>query len=139
MQFTFEELSDIHLTYGEMLCNASAARRRFAEKFPNRRLPSEPTFIAVDHRARETGSLCRNRHVAGRPLSVVLEDVLDTVEANPRSSTRRIAAGNHTSQSTVSRILRRERLHAFHYQPVQSLFLPDLPSRLQFCNSVSGS
>jgi hypothetical protein len=116
-----------------MLCNASAARRRYAEKCPNRRLSSEPTFIAVDHHARETGSLCRNRHVAGRPRSAVLEeDVLDTVEVNPRSSTRRIAAGNHTSQSTVSRILRRGRLHAFHYQPVQSLFLPDRPARLQF-------
>jgi hypothetical protein len=117
-----------------MLCNASAARRRYAEKCPNRRLASEPTFIAVDHRGRETGSLRRNRHVAGRLRSVVLEeDVLDTVKVNPRSSTRRIAAGNHTSQSTVSRILRRERLHVFHYQPVQSLFLPDRSARPQFC------
>jgi hypothetical protein len=139
MQFTFEELSDIHLTYGEMLCNASAARRRYAEKCPNRRLVSEPTFICVDHRACETGSLCRNRHVAGRPRSAILEeDVLDTVEVNPRFSTRRIAARNHTSQSTVSRILRRERFHAFHYQSVLSLFLPDRPARLQFCQWLLG-
>jgi hypothetical protein len=122
-----------------MLCNASAARRRYAEKCPNRRLPSEATFISVDHRSRGTGSLCRNRHVAGRPRSAVLEeDVLHTVEVNPRSSTRRIAAGNHTSQSTVSRILRRERLHAVHYQPGQSLFLPDRPARLQFCQWFLG-
>jgi hypothetical protein len=45
MQMTFEELSDIHPTYGEMLCNASAARRRYAEKCPNRHLASEPTLL----------------------------------------------------------------------------------------------
>jgi hypothetical protein len=47
MEFTFEELSDIHLRYGKMLCNATAACYKYAEKFPNRRMPSIPTFIAM--------------------------------------------------------------------------------------------
>jgi hypothetical protein len=100
----------------------------YAEKFPNRRLPSAPTFIAVDRRARETGSLSRRRHVAGRPrmLLDVEERVLEAVNENPRTSTRRIAATVHTSQTTVRRILHRRQLHPYHYQSVQSLLPPIL-------------
>jgi hypothetical protein len=104
--YSFEELSDIHLTYGEMQCNADAARRRYADKFPIRRLPSAPTFIAVDRRARDTGSLSRRRHVAGRPrmLLDVEERVLEAVNGNPRTSTRRIGAhfSNYRSSNSTS-------------------------------------
>jgi len=137
--FTFEELSDIHLTYGEMHCNALAARRRYAQKFPNRRL-SAPTFVAVDRRAHETGSLCRHLHMTGRPRIAHLDErVLAAVNTNSRTSTRRIAAELHASQRTVNRVLNRERLYAYHYQPVQALLPLDRPApRLQYCQWLLG-
>lgn len=133
MEFTFEELADIHLTYGEMLCNATAARRRYAEKFPLRRLPSVPTFLAIDHRARNTGRLCSNHHTAGRPRLVNVEaDVLHEIHENPRASIRRISATLDVPPSSVGLILSRNNLHPYHFQPVQSLIPPDCPDRLQY-------
>jgi hypothetical protein len=38
--YTFPEVADMHLTYGEAGGNAHAAARRYAEKFPNRRQPN---------------------------------------------------------------------------------------------------
>jgi hypothetical protein len=47
IEFTSEELRDIHPTYGKMSCGATAECQQYAEKFPNRHLPSVTTFIAM--------------------------------------------------------------------------------------------
>lgn len=132
-EWSNEELSDIILTYGETLCNAAAAQRRYGEKYPRRRLPNARTFIAVNRRLRETGSARASGHAAGGRRLDIDEDVLDSVVENPRISTRRIAARLNASRSTVHRILQRERLHPFHLQPVQSLQPQDHAARLQYC------
>lgn len=55
--YTFDEYADMHLCYGASNSNALEARRLYAERYPNRVLPSVPTILAVDRRARSTGSL----------------------------------------------------------------------------------
>lgn len=49
-EYSFSEYADMQLTLGEAMGNAAAAVRLYAEKFPNRRPPSRPTFVAVDRR-----------------------------------------------------------------------------------------
>ena len=60
-RYSFAELTDMHLVYGEVRTNALAAERLYRERFPNRYHPSRRVFISLDPRMRETGSLQR-RH-----------------------------------------------------------------------------
>lgn len=55
-EFTFEELADMHLMYGLAEGNAAEARRLYADRYVNRRLPHWQTFVRVDRRLRETGN-----------------------------------------------------------------------------------
>lgn len=56
-RFTFAELADMHLCYGAANSNALAARRLYAQRFPQRVLPSHVLFANVDRRIRETGTV----------------------------------------------------------------------------------
>ena len=53
-EYTLNELTDMHLQYGETRGNSRAARRLYAERFPMRRLPSHVLFQRIDARIGET-------------------------------------------------------------------------------------
>ena len=59
MEYTLGELVDMHLVLGECVGNGTAAATRYRERYPNRRVPDRRTFLAVDRRLRETGTLRR--------------------------------------------------------------------------------
>jgi hypothetical protein len=46
-EYSIAEYADIHFVYGECNGNALAAAQRYAERYPNRRIPSRQTFINV--------------------------------------------------------------------------------------------
>ena len=69
-EYTLNELTGMHLLYGETRGNSRAARRLYAEMFPTRRLPSHVLFQRIDARMRETGHVGPTRRGAGRPHSV---------------------------------------------------------------------
>lgn len=134
MMYSNSEYADMHLVYGAADGNALAARRRYSELFPRRRLPSHQTFVSVDRRMREYG--IRPGPHSGRPLEHAVnveEHVLDLVDQDPSISTRRISAAVRLPQSTVWRLLRRQQLHPFHLQKVHELTPEDYPRRQQFC------
>lgn len=54
-EYSCAEYADMHLIYGEALCNSVEARRLYDERFPGRHLPSPKTFERVDRSLRETG------------------------------------------------------------------------------------
>ena len=60
MEYTFNEYTDMHLMYGLASSNASAARRLYGQRFPNRRIPNRKTFERIDRRLRETGKNYEN-------------------------------------------------------------------------------
>jgi hypothetical protein len=70
MDFTCAEYTDMHFIYGEMHGNTEAARRRHAERFPNRRLPNRQTFQYVHRLLREDGTFRPQRVDAGRNVAV---------------------------------------------------------------------
>lgn len=132
--YTNEEYCDMHFMYGAALGNSSEARRLYAERFPQRQLPSIKTFTAIHNRLREFGTFQINRADTGRDKSIrsveFEEDVLNKFEENPRTSTRVVASEMNTSNATVWRVLHDEKLYPFHLQKVHSLEPRDYPRRV---------
>nr|CAH7735659.1 unnamed protein product [Callosobruchus chinensis] len=61
------------------------------------------------------------------------EAVLNEIERNPETSTRKIVHELNIT-ITVWQILRHQQLYAYHMQRVQALIPRDLPLRVDFCN-----
>lgn len=133
-QYPFEELAMIHYIYGFCDGNGNAAVREYAERFPNRRLPTKNTFINT-HRRFCDGTLFTK---GDRPGNVqhgveVDEAILNEVEENPSVSIRRVAAHVGVPRMKVQRVLKEDKQHPFHLTPVQELLPADFPVRFQFC------
>nr|CAH7725504.1 unnamed protein product [Callosobruchus chinensis] len=74
----------------------------------------------------------------GRPAIVrtvqMEEAVLNEIERNPETSTRKIAHELNITHVTVWQMLRHQQLYPYHMQRVQALIPRDLPLRVDFCN-----
>lgn len=131
--FTNEEYADMHLMYGAAWGNAVEARRLYAENFPGRRIPDRRVFQAVDARLRERG-IRIGAIERPRPRQPNFEDqILQMVEREPTTSTRKISSELGVSHTTVWRTIRNQQLYPFHFQKVQALTPADYPPRQQFC------
>nr|CAH7739118.1 unnamed protein product [Callosobruchus chinensis] len=98
--------------------NAHAARRIYHERYPQRAVPAVRTFIRIHARLSETGSFKRSTVVIGRPAIVqtvqMEEAVLNEIERNPETSTRKIAHELNITHVTVLQILRHQQLYQYH-------------------------
>lgn len=126
------------LVYGECHQIAATASRLYAERFPTRFHPAARRFVYLAQRARDTGCLQEKRGGnAGRPrpqeMLQVEERIMDIVEEDPTTSTRRIAEELDVSHSKVWLTLRENQLYPYHVQRVQALMPQDHPQRVQFC------
>lgn len=130
-------LADIHFVYGLADGNAFEAKRLYQERYPNRIAPCPQTFVNLHRRLSETGTFARTSDIPGRPRTVrtpqLEEAVLNRVEENPETSTRKIAEEVNASQQTVLRILHDQQLYPYHIQRVQALLPRDFPQRIRFC------
>lgn len=137
MRFLNQEMTDIHLIYELAECNSAAARRLYAERIPNRRLPNKKTFQRLHERLRDTGSFNKRVSSGGRPRTtrtVQLEErILNYIEENDSISIRGIAAIENITHTTVWTILRKQQLYPYHIQRVQFLNEHDFPQRIAFC------
>ena len=142
VQFTNSEMADMHFCYGMAHGNSNAARRIYHERFPQRVVPNRRTFVRLHARLSETGSFKRSTVVIGRPATVrtvqIEEAVLNEIEVNPHTSTRKIAEVLNITHVTVWQILRDQQLYPYHMQRVQALLPRDLPLRLAFSNWLRG-
>jgi len=136
--YTNEEYYDMLMALGECHGQPYAAARRYVELYPNReRHPSAPVILGAAQRLHETGSVLPNKHDTGRNRAARnlrnTETVIRAVEQNPETSVRTIAREYGLSYSAVRRILKEEKMHAFHYTRVQHLQPEDYPQRKTFC------
>ena len=103
--FTNGEYADMVFVYGFCNGNAAAAAREYGRRFPNRRLPDSKVFGRVFTRLRETGAV-PSSHLASERANEQnvneVEDILQSVERSPSTSTRRIAARIGVPQTRVS-------------------------------------
>jgi Helix-turn-helix domain (DUF4817) len=136
-EFTNQEMAQMHFMYGLANGNAGEARRLYAERFPNRRIPCPRTFTRLHLRLEETGSFAESK-IRGPQFSVrtpeLEENVLNIVEESPGTSTRKIGNELNVSHKTVWRILKDYSLYPYHIQRVQALLPQDFLNRVNFCN-----
>lgn len=138
MEFTNNELADMHFCYG--LANGSnpEALRLYQERFPDRQMPGREMFATIHRRLCEDGRFGAVRDAtgslaAGRQINVE-EVVLRQLENDPSLSTRRLATEHQVSQSTIWRIISNAGYYPYHLQRVQALYPGDKIRRLNFCN-----
>lgn len=138
MSFTNEEYVDIVVVYGFCDYNAAESRREYSRRYPNRRLPNERTFVNVHRCLREFGKFPTNNRLVGNVIQDigVEEAILNRFERDPRTSTRTVSREFGVSQSYVSRLVRKENLHPYHFIRVQALEPRDPPLRVQFCRLI---
>jgi hypothetical protein len=135
--FTFAEMTDMHLVFGEARCNTRLAERIYRERFPNRRHPCRKTFAAIDRRLRELGTMTVNRLDTGARRLVRTvdfeEDILKRFENEPSTSTRAIGHAMGVAHNTVWKVVHEQQLHPYHLQKVQAMGPADFPLRVNFC------
>lgn len=133
--YTFQEYCDIHYCYGMARGNSKLAQRLYHERFPNRLLPNHKTFTNVHNRLRETGTFKSCMADTGREREVrnvdFEENVLQTFEENPSTSTRVVSQELGCSNSSVWRVVHCEGLHPYKLQKVQALNPRDYPRRVE--------
>jgi hypothetical protein len=139
-RYTNEEYYDMIMAHGECQGQPHVAARRYAELYPHRaRHPSANVILAAAQRLYETGSILPKKNDCGRQRNqrnvCTVETVLRAVEQEPETSIRVIAQEHDLSYSTVQRILKEEKMHAYHYTRVQDLREEDYPRRRRFCEN----
>lgn len=135
MNYCKRELVDMHLCYGNTNCNARAAARLYAERFPNRRHPHHSTFRTIHRNLLEYGNL-KGKKNSGRNARIPIEteeEILDRVAENPSISTRELGLQFGVSNSAAWKILREQNLYPYHLQKVHALLPVDYPLRANFC------
>lgn len=139
--YTNAEYTDMLLVFGFCQGNGRECVRVYSERFPNRRVPSHPTFAAVERRLRETGRFDHETANNGRQCFVrvpeVEEEILRRVEEDPELSTRRVSREIGVSKDVVNRVIREQLLYPFHKMSVQDLLPQDPQRRLGFCQFIN--
>lgn len=137
MSYSVAEAYDMLAVYFQSFENAVIASREYTIRYPERRHFSRRVFVRLAKRLRETGQVLpiqpRNRSRKTRN-EVSIINVLAYIEAYPRRSIRDIEKDLAVPRSVVQRILREERLHAYHVEFHQALRPLDFDRRLDFCN-----
>lgn len=135
MEYTTQEYAEMHFLYGFCDGNALAARREYALRYPDRRTPSSAVFTRLHQRLVDTGTVHKPAHEVGNIIhDIGLEDVvINTVQNNPQTSSRQVAREVGVSQWKVLDILHKNKLHPYHFTPVQALEPTDFAPRVEFC------
>ncbi|KMQ90923.1 transposable element tc3 transposase, partial [Lasius niger] len=125
------------MIYGECRQNAMQAAALYAARFPDRRHFGRKVFTRLANRLRTTGNVKPEPRQQKQDVLVNNEDmsvdVLAAVTENPHVSTRDIARDRGISQSSVSRILRKNKFHPYRISLLQELSQHDFNMRIQFC------
>lgn len=138
MNYTNQEMADIHYFYGMAEGIGLAARELYREQFPERRIPHHATFSIIDRRLRETGQFNPPHVDAGRARIAhhghIEDDILARVAADPAISVRRLVAEFDVSIGFVWNVIHRAGYYPYHLQRVQALYFGDHIQRTNFCN-----
>lgn len=138
--YSNNEYADMHLILGECRGNGRMAVRRYAARFPNRRLPNRATILGVDQRLRETGKFAPQVNLRGRRRGVRNQNnvdvILQEVNRRPNASLRQLVLQTGISKNTIHRILKDDGRHPYHIRKTQCLEAPDPAARLIFCRDM---
>ncbi|CAH0561769.1 unnamed protein product [Brassicogethes aeneus] len=128
--------------YGFCNGSATAAVEEYRRRFPRERAPDKNVFIRVFNKLCETGTLPSAKitsEKADRQTLEEVENILDLVEEDATTSTRRIATQLDISQKRVIHTLHEQGLYPYHLQKVQFLYPEDYGKRVEFCRWVTNN
>lgn len=140
MEYSNEEMTDMHFVYGMANGNSAEAARMYAEMYPQRVAPHHTLFLRLHQRLRENGTFKKRTYDCGRHREVrtpaLEEAVIQIIEEQPETSTRKISLQLDINHMTVFAILKEQLLYPYHLQRVQALLPRDFPNRLAFSNWI---
>lgn len=136
MNYSDEELQQMLYVIGESEGNCVLAARIYNQRYPNLRQPQLNTFRRVKTRFEGHSSVkylppVKQNHVLTENRQL---DVLMAVVEQPAVSQRKITQIYDISKSSVQRVLKQNKFHAYHPQIVQELREGDYDRRMQYCH-----
>lgn len=135
MNFSKDESVDMVYALGEAQRNPFLASRIYAQQYPTRRHPHHSAFERLKERFESTGSVGYNKQ--HRFKTVTNEEnemqVVLSVTEDPHISSRKISIELGLSQTSVTRMLRKNKFHPYHIQMLQELLPTDYEKRSNFC------
>lgn len=112
---------------------ANIFNRRHQHRFPI----THSTVSKIQAKLRRDGYLERKKRTAdGNWMDALKNNVVNTIEANPNESTRRIGAQLGVSHVSVWRVLRGMKFHPYKMSLHQKLFDGDQARRVAFCRQL---
>lgn len=140
--YSHREYANMVFVYGFCNGNARSAVREYRQRFPRHRVPSRKVFVTVFNKLCDSGKL-PSTHIrserASRQEVDEVENILDLVEENRGTSSRRISAQLEIPQTRVIRTLHEHGLYPYHIQRVQHLQPGDHARRVQFCRWINAN
>lgn len=141
-KFTFEELSDVHLIYGEAKGNGRLSARLYRACYPQKmNMPLLSTFASINRRLRETESFVIKRYDTGRNRNVrtveLYKNVLNYL-GNSSFTTGQLGAHLATSHVNIWKITSEQLLHPYKFTQVQALSPADFLFEYNFQNGFVG-
>lgn len=134
MAFSNREYAEMHYVYGLCDGNASAAKREYRTRYPDRQIPSPQVFTRLHQRLIESGSVQKQKNEVGPALDVYVEEhILERVREDPEISSRRLAAEIGVSKHKVLQTLHKNNFYPYHFTKVQGLEPGDFLARQNFC------
>lgn len=133
--YSRNELVDMLLAVGRADENFNEAARFYMRRFPNRRHPNAKVLRRLLVRFRETGTVNYKKPIFLNPAVCNDENknlVMQSIIENPHCSTRNIARQLNMSQTSVSRIIRKNKFHPYKMIVHQELTANDHGVRIQF-------
>lgn len=136
------EYANMVFVYGFCNGNARAAAEEYRRRFPHGRHPNKDVFIRVFNKLCETGKLPSANITSERAIQQGLqeiENILDFVEEDATTSSRRVATQLAIPQKRVIKTLHEQGLYPYHVQKVQHLFPEDYARRMEFCHWINNN
>lgn len=113
--YSKQERIDLHLIGAANQCVREAIRL-YKERFLNRKCPSRSSYAELIKKFEETGGIENKKHQ--KPKTVTRETnvrkVIAAVSQNPHVSIRELEREININKSSISRILKLEKFHAFY-------------------------
>ncbi|ERL88085.1 hypothetical protein D910_05474 [Dendroctonus ponderosae] len=127
-----EERIDMIFTLGECHKNCILASRVYAQKFPERNHPKPTVFKRLLHQFEETGSVNYKKPITRKSVTENEENVFTIIGSlieNPNLSQNLISKSTNISQSSISRIIKKQNFYPYKIQLCQELDGNDFENR----------
>lgn len=133
-EFSLDVKTNCVIWYGNSLSIAQTLRRYRTHYGQHALAPSRPTIRNWYQKFRETGSVNNRKRRFEFTIRTpqTIQNVIQTVQANPHSSLRRLSLQTGVSVTSVYRILQSQKFHPYKLQIVQQLLPGDLVARTEF-------